>query len=228
MKNERMKNIVFLCSGGGGNLKFLHHCKERGFLPDYQISAVISDRDCGALYFADQVGLPAHKVAYSRQSGEDLLRVLKNYNPDVIITSFHKILDEKLVDRFRGRLINLHYSLLPAFKGTIGEKPVRDALASGCKFVGTTTHFVDEQVDAGEIICQSVVPIVAGRTFELTMNSLFRAGCFTLLNTLFVIASLSEDGGEEGAEVGGVCAYFSPPLRFNSKQFDRWFWSEIR
>lgn len=222
-----MKTIVFLCSGGGGNLKFIHSCVKRGVLPDYQIVSVIVDRDCGASKFAEQSGIPTHKVAYSRELGSEMFNLLENYEPDIIITNIHKILDEKLVKRFKNRLINLHYSLLPAFKGTIGEKPVRDALASGCKFVGTTSHFVVEEVDSGEILCQSAVSVVAGQSFEKTMNCLFRVGCFTLLNTLIIISHFPVCGQSNTAEISGFNTCFSPSLPFETGLFDEGFWSEI-
>lgn len=75
----------------------------------------------------------------------------------MIMTNIHRILSSRVVERCRGRLVNLHYSLLPMFGGLIGMDPIRRAIEAGCRFVGTTVHHVVEAVDAGPVISQTVL-----------------------------------------------------------------------
>lgn len=79
-----------------------------------------------------------------------LLAALAQHRPDLVITTVHRILAEPVTSRYQGRLINLHYSLLPAFGGAIGIRPVRDALAYGSRFTGVTVHRVDATSAASE------------------------------------------------------------------------------
>ncbi len=223
-----MRNIVFLCSGGGGNLAFVHRCVELGVLPGHRIDAVVTDRECGALTRAARSRIPSCQVAYSRQDESALFDALAHRDPDVIITNIHKILGPRVVERFQGRLVNLHYSLLPAFKGTIGEQPVRAALAQGCKFVGTTCHLVEAEVDAGKIICQSVIAVMPDRSPDELMNAQFRAGCLVLLNSLMLLGACREAAREDSAViVEGIRAAFAPSLQFDTAPFNQAFWCEL-
>jgi phosphoribosylglycinamide formyltransferase-1 len=80
--------------------------------------------------------------------------------PDLVVSAgFMRILGPVVVQTFRGRLINTHPALLPAFPGA---HAVRDALACGVKVTGSTVHFIDEGVDTGPIIAQQAVPVLDG------------------------------------------------------------------
>lgn len=206
------RKIVFLCSGNGGNLKFIHKCIQYNILQDYEISSVITDRECGALDYAKANGIPFYKIKYNRDYNEELMYLLIQSDPDFIITNFHKIIDLDIVQKFDRRLINLHYSLLPAFKGLIGDKPVKMALEKNCKFVGTTVHYVDVEVDNGEIIAQSVIPVNCGETFEQIMNRVFRSGCLNLLNSFFIVRN-DESIDFQRCSVNEM--FFSPGIKQN-------------
>lgn len=181
------RSLVFLASGAGGNLKFVDQCIRRGALPGWRLAGVIVDRPCGSADYARKVDLPLTEITYRREAPEALLAALAALAPDIAVTNFHKILDGETVSRHAGRLLNLHYSLLPAFGGLIGDKPVRAALEAGCKMLGTTTHWVTERVDAGPIISQSVLPVIDGEPFARTMSRVFRSGCANLLQALGLI-----------------------------------------
>ena len=215
-----MKNLVFLVSGGGGNLKFVDQCIRQGRLAGYRLGRVIADRECGAAVYARRLGVPLSVVAYRREAPEELADLLAGDAPDVVVTNIHKILDRDIVVRHAGRMINLHYSLLPAFAGHIGDKPVRLALEAGCKLVGTTVHYVSEAVDAGPIICQSAIAVDPDEAFEVLMSRVFRSGCCTLLRALHIL-----DGSFEARPDNGD---FKAPAGLPEARFDAAFWDRLQ
>ena len=153
-----IKRIVFLCSGGGGNLRFIYECQNIGLVP-YTIAGVIADRKCNAITFASLKSIPNFIIDYDESPDveNDIKKILNEMKPDVIVTTIHKILGKRLLDSFGNIFINLHYSYLPAYKGLIGMRPVDLAVKLKAAFIGTTCHFVDEDVDSGEIITQGII-----------------------------------------------------------------------
>jgi len=155
--------VGVLASGSGTILEAL---LERG-LP---IVVVVADRRCRALEIAAAAGIGAELVERT-DFGPDFDRV--SYTHQVVdaltaegadlvaIAGFGTILSKPFVDAFGGRAVNTHPSLLPAFKGW---RAVRDAIEFGAKVTGCTVHLVTEEVDAGPILAQEAVPIVAGDT----------------------------------------------------------------
>ena len=127
-----------------------------------EVVAVIADRDCLGLRAAEKREIPATTVEPegfdSRDGWSAKLRdVVEGYEPDLVVSAgFMRILSPVFVDSFKGKLINLHPSLLPAFPGVHGP---RDALEHGAKVTGTTIHFIDNEVDHGPIILQEAVRI---------------------------------------------------------------------
>jgi phosphoribosylglycinamide formyltransferase-1 len=155
--------VGVLASGSGTILEAL---LERG-LP---IVVVVADRPCRALEIASAAGIGAElveridfgpdfdRVAYTHEVVDALAR----HGADLVaIAGFGTILSKPFVDTFGGRAVNTHPSLLPAFKGW---HAVRDAIEFGAKVTGCTVHLVTEEVDAGPILAQEAVPIVAGDT----------------------------------------------------------------
>lgn len=187
MAENRKIRIVFLCSGGGGNLRFIYSSIKNGWI-NGEIVSVLTDRLCQANTFAQQVNLENRKITFNDTNQNELLRNLNHLNPDIIITTVHKILCPAIVESYRGKLINLHYSLLPAFGGTIGERPIRSAVDYGARFTGVTVHYVDETVDGGRPITQAVIPIKLSDSNHLIELS-FRAGCIALMNAINIITN---------------------------------------
>lgn len=172
--------ITFLCSGGGGNLRLVQALIERGALPGCSLSGVIADRECPALDWARSRGIPARLVSYTRVRPGELREVLAELSPGLIVTTIHKILDDELVTRYEGRLVNLHYSLLPAFAGAIGMEPVRLALAKGCRLVGATAHRVTAELDAGPILAQACISAGPDAPEAALHDAVFRCGAVAL------------------------------------------------
>lgn len=211
--------IVFLCSGNGGNLKFVAHVIRMGWIDDAEICAVLSDRECGANVFARAHCLPTEVLDFSGAGQLTLIDRLNAFAADVVVTTVHKILSPDVVRAFDGRLLNLHYSLLPAFAATIGAQPVRMALNYGAKFVGVTLHRVDEGVDSGRPILQAVTATPAATApaamLEAMMNVLFRSGCIGLLNCLATVSNANPSGREAArtsATLGGHLVHFNPAV----------------
>ena len=162
-----MKNIVILISGRGSNMQsIVKACAAEGW--DARVAAVISNRaDAAGLGFAREQGIATavvdHRDFASREAFDiELARTVDAFAPDVLaLAGFMRILTPGFVQRFEGRLVNVHPSLLPAFTGLHTH---RRAIEAGCKLAGATVHFVTAELDHGPIIAQAVVPVLPGDT----------------------------------------------------------------
>ncbi|HKO68991.1 MAG TPA: phosphoribosylglycinamide formyltransferase [Burkholderiaceae bacterium] len=164
-----LKRIVVLVSGRGSNLQALlaradadRWDSELGA----RVVAVVSSRaDAEALTVARAHDIPVH-ILLPEQFGsrsafdEALKRTLDRYAPDMIVLAgFMRVLTPPFVRSYAGRIVNIHPSLLPSFAGLDTHQQALDA---GVRVHGATVHFVSEEVDAGPIIAQAVVPVHAG------------------------------------------------------------------
>ena len=129
-----------------------------------QISAVISNRaDAAGLQFAKEQGIPtavvSHKGYPDRESYDvALMAAIDGYQPDVVVLAgFMRILTAGFVEHYMGRLLNIHPSLLPNFRGLHTHQQAIDA---GVRVHGATVHFVTPELDGGPIIAQAVVPVL--------------------------------------------------------------------
>jgi len=162
--------IAVLISGRGSNLQSLI---DAASAPDYpaEISLVISNRPKAAgLKRAKKAGLRQHVIDHKDfESHEDFdaalsdaLRIAKvDY---VCLAGFMRMLTDDFVTQWRGRIINIHPSLLPAFKGLNVHERMIDA---GVKIAGCTVHFVTKDLDAGPIIGQAAIPVAPSDTPEI-------------------------------------------------------------
>ncbi len=214
-----MTKILVLSSGNGGNLKFLHQSRE---LVDVEFF-VVADRNCGAVEYASKVGIQNAVIGYSREDAAELRSQLNRIRPDVIITNWHKIIDEVTVREYANRMVNLHYSLLPAFGGLIGVAPVRKAFEQGCRFIGPTCHLVDEGVDTGRILAQAV--FTTDRTIEEAIEMMFRAGCLVLLNGLRIVLNYQQGLKTSTGSINEVM--FHPQTEKQDLYFDDRFWDRV-
>jgi phosphoribosylglycinamide formyltransferase 1 len=156
------KRIAVLLSGRGSNFEALADSIAAGRLPDAEIVLVVSNREnAPGIEKARQRGIPARVIpskGLEREAYDRLVvAALEEVRADLVcLAGFMRLLSPYFVERFRGRILNIHPSLLPAFPGLEAQ---RQALEHGVKFAGCTVHFVDENLDAGPIVLQSVVPI---------------------------------------------------------------------
>ncbi|MDH6120599.1 phosphoribosylglycinamide formyltransferase [Kitasatospora sp. GAS204B] len=160
--SDRPARLLVLVSGSGTNLQALIEAVAD---PGYgaEIVAVGADRDgIAGLERAERAGIPTfvHRVKdYPDRAAWDtaLTAAVQAWQPDLVITAgFMKILGERFLGAWSGRIVNTHPALLPAFPGAHG---VSDALAYGVKVTGCTVHLVDAGVDTGPIIAQGVVQV---------------------------------------------------------------------
>lgn len=223
------QRIAFLCSGGGGNLRFIVQAISLGALPGATVSAVFTDRECHANRFAREHGLFTRVLDFAGESQEAVIAALDDVMPDIVVTNVHKILAAPVIEAYRGRLVNLHYSLLPAYGGVIGTRPVEMALADRVKFIGVTAHDVDVAVDAGRPVIQAVIPTAPQDTVASLMDTIFRSGCLALLEALGASArpSGTYDLGMTRVRVHDRDVHFNPALSFAADMFDEAFWRRL-
>ncbi|HET9346497.1 MAG TPA: phosphoribosylglycinamide formyltransferase, partial [Candidatus Limnocylindrales bacterium] len=149
------RRVAVAVSGAGSNLRALHAAAVRGELGG-EIVLVVADRPCAAVDWAADQGI-ATRIVDGGADGE-LGRVLEAAAPDaVVLAGYMRIAGPAVLAAFRGRILNSHPSLLPAFPGA---HAVRDALAHGAKVTGATVHLVDETLDGGPIVAQEAVAIL--------------------------------------------------------------------
>ncbi len=164
-----LKRIVVLISGNGNNLQaIIDSSKENNFKAE--IIAVISNKpDAYGLKRAEQSGIATHIVNHlnypDRESFDQALSdEIEKYQPDIILLAgFMRILTDGFVEKFQGRLLNVHPSLLPKYPGL---NTYERAIESGDKEAGTTVHFVTSELDAGPGIIQAAVKIGMAETVE--------------------------------------------------------------
>ncbi len=171
MSQVAQQNIVILISGGGSNMAAIVKAAEQGAWHERygaRIAAVISNKaDARGLVFARERGIPTavvdHKAFASREAFDaELARVIDGFAPTlVVLAGFMRILTPGFVDRYLGRMVNIHPSLLPAFPGLHTHQR---AIELGCKYAGATVHRVTAELDHGEFLEQAVVPVLPGDT----------------------------------------------------------------
>ena len=163
------KRIGVLLSGRGSNFEALADSVASGRIPDAEIALVLSNREAAAgIDRAKSRGLATkiipskglERETYDRQ----VVAALDEAKVDLIcLAGYMRLLSPYFVAAFPQKILNIHPSLLPSFPGLEAQK---QALDYGVKFAGCTVHFVDENLDAGPIILQSVVPVEDADTEE--------------------------------------------------------------
>ncbi|TFH72458.1 phosphoribosylglycinamide formyltransferase [Gammaproteobacteria bacterium LSUCC0112] len=158
--------VVVLISGNGSNLQALIDYPQT----HYVISQVISNRsDAYGLQRAELAGISTavldHKRFATRESfDEALIRLIDARQPDlVVLAGFMRILSSGFVQHYAGRLLNIHPSLLPLYKGTNTHQRVLDA---GDRVHGVSVHFVTEELDGGPVVAQAIIPVFEGDSKE--------------------------------------------------------------
>lgn len=164
-----MFDVVVLASGRGSNFAALLNAQKRGELP-IRIRALLSDKpQAHALRRADEAGIDAVALApadYPDRASFDhaLFARAADCAPDLIVLAgYLRVIDTAVVEKWRGRMINIHPSLLPKYPGL---RTHARALEAGDSVHGASVHFVTAQLDGGPVIAQVQMPIFAGDTPE--------------------------------------------------------------
>lgn len=164
LSNSKPKNVVIFVTKE-------HHCLSdlliRNQFQDlnYNILAVIGNHE-NLKDFTEKFNIPFHFTPtenVSREEHEKLMKeTLKNYDFDyLILAKFMRILSSDFIADFRGKIINIHHSFLPAF---IGANPYKQAFERGVKIIGATAHFVTDDLDEGPIIYQDIIKVSHSKT----------------------------------------------------------------
>ena len=171
-----MLKIAVCVSGGGTNLQAIIDSIQSGKLENVSIVRVISNNpNAYALERAKNAGIDAVCVSPKNFSDRSefnaaLLEALNEAKPDlVVLAGFLVVIPKNVIEAYRGRIINIHPSLIPSFCGTgfYGLKVHEAALERGVKITGATVHYVDEGTDTGPIIMQKAVEVKEGDTPEI-------------------------------------------------------------
>lgn len=201
------KRVGVLISGRGSNLQSLiEACRDPAY--PAEIVAVISNRaDAPGLERARAAGLPAqvipHKRYETRQEFDAALdSALRDAGVELLCNAgFMRLLTEGFVEAWRDRQLNIHPSLLPAFRGL---HPQQQALDAGVCVSGATVHFVRHEMDAGPIVAQAVVPVLAGDDEDTLSARILAAEHRLYPHALSLIAS-------GGAWVEGEAVHYASP-----------------
>ena len=184
MLNGRAKTAV-LVSGGGTNLQALIDAAARGEIPHGEIALVVSNRaGAYALERAKNAGIPAEFIPNGPDFEEQLISLLDSHGIDMIVLAgFLRILSAGFIDRYEGRIINVHPSLIPSFcgMGFYGLKVHEAALKRGVKVTGATVHIVTAEADAGPILLQKAVEVEEGDTPQILQRRVMEQAEWILL-----------------------------------------------
>ncbi len=182
--SEPLKRVAVLISGNGSNLQSLIDATRNSTMGiRAEIVFVLSNKeDVMGLERARKAGIDSkclsHRQFKSREEFDGAMTsLLESYKVDIVcLAGFMRILSSAFVSNWKGRLINIHPSLLPKYPGLHVQ---RQALEAGEKYSGCTVHFVDEGVDTGAIIFQRSVAITDGETEESLTRKIQRAEHFS-------------------------------------------------
>jgi phosphoribosylglycinamide formyltransferase-1 len=206
-----MKFVIVASTAGSVMNQLLHNPFFKS-----RIHAVVSDRECPAITKADLHGVCTVIIPdrdKEKFSG-NVLKYLKSQGAHYVISFYSKLFVGELLNDYRDRIVNLHPSLLPSFKGL---HAFDDAIAAGVQYVGSTIHLIDEKMDEGKIIQQTVCRVDKSHPVAWTRHRVFEQQCRSLLQ---VVKWLEEDRIQiEGNRVTVrdatfVDSEFSPNLDF--------------
>ena len=147
-----------MCSGNGTNFEnIVRTCKE-----DEVVLMIHNKKKCGAAKRAEKLGIPHVNIKSAEE--EQIIKLFQAWRVDLIVLAgWMRIISPTFIQAFPNKIINLHPSLLPKYKGL---HAIEQALNSGDEVTGCTVHYVTEELDSGEIILQSEVPILPDDTLQ--------------------------------------------------------------
>ena len=165
----RKARIAILISGRGSNMIALADAVRDGTIPDAEISIVISDQpNAAGLQKAEERAIETLVIPRRRRTREEhdreIIAALRARDVGLVcLAGYMRILSNEFIEAYRGRILNIHPSLLPLFPGL---EPQKQALDYGAKSSGCTVHFVDETLDGGPVIAQREVQVHEDDTVE--------------------------------------------------------------
>lgn len=185
-----MLKILICVSGGGTNLQAIIDGIEQGRIRNTKIVRVISNNTGAyALVRAKEHGIEGIAVSPKDYESREafhkaFLKAVEEASPDLIVLAgFLVVIPTEIIQKYRGRIINIHPSLIPSFcgKGYYGLKVHEAALERGVKITGATVHFVDEGTDTGPIILQKAVEVKKGDTPKILQQRVMEEAEWVIL-----------------------------------------------
>lgn len=181
------KKIAYFISGEG-RLAFscINFVKE--YMNDKaENSLIVYSDNCNAVKNISHLNIKSHIVNDNwKKNRENICNEISELcllnNIDFIVMTFCKLLSGKIINIYNNKIINLHPSMLPSFKGM---KPVEQALDYNSRFIGATTHFIDENMDEGILLCQGIIPVEQNADINIIKNKQFLMLKKLYLNTLW-------------------------------------------
>ena len=172
------KRFALLASTNGSVTRTVNAMAPAG---SFRLDLVVSDRECGALSFGREHGIPTRLLKHkdSHDFSRSLLDLLRGELIDYVYIFFSRLLHGPLLDEYAGRLINFHPSLLPACPGLRGFE---DTIESGALIAGSTVHFVDAGMDTGQKILQTFTT-THQRVIHVIRHEIFAQQCAALMDT---------------------------------------------
>jgi len=167
--NTTATPVVVMLSGRGSNLQAILNAVQAGELPVSVLAVISNNPQADGLKIAKAATVPTEVVdhrTFADRTAFDLalMKAIDKYQPAlVVLAGFMRILGREFIQHYAGRLINIHPSLLPDFKGINTHAR---ALAAGIREHGASVHFVTNDLDGGPVIAQAVVPIEHGDTID--------------------------------------------------------------
>jgi phosphoribosylglycinamide formyltransferase-1 len=195
MEMETLKLAVFASHGGSNLQAIIDACKNREL--EAEVSVVISNNsDSFALERARREVIPYFHLSskiYPEQEklDEAVYSILKSYSVEIIVLAgYMKKLGKLILDKYKGRILNIHPSLLPKYggKGMYGTFVHEAVLKSGENETGVTIHLVDEEYDRGEILNQCIVPVMKEDTVETLSKRVLESEHLIYVETLKLIS----------------------------------------
>jgi len=171
MKAPRPVRLGVLGSGKGSNFGVIQESFLSGSLGCQPVIVISDVENSGILVLAKSFGVPCHYVEpgpfrtrLSADAEAEVVRLLREAGVDfIVLAGFMRIIKESLLSAFPGRILNIHPSLLPSFRGL---EAWQQALNAGVAETGCTVHMVDADIDTGRILGQSIVPVLPGDSAE--------------------------------------------------------------
>lgn len=169
--------IVVLISGSGSNLQAIIDACQSGYIAGQVVGVLSNKADAYGLVRAQQAGIATaainHKDFASRVDFDQAMqKIIDIWQPDIVVLAgFMRILTPAFVKHFEGKLINIHPSLLPLYKGLHTHQRV---LATGDNKHGCSVHFVNAELDGGAVIAQAVIPVKANESEQSLIQSVHK------------------------------------------------------
>lgn len=189
-----LKRVVVLASGGGSNFENLVNKADKTGI---KVAGLIVDRKgVYAIKRAELLGIPFKIVskksfASKAEFEQKMIDIIEDWRCEyILLAGFMSILSPKFIKLYERRILNIHPSLLPAFKGAHG---IRDAFHYGVKISGTTVHYVDNGVDTGEIIMQHAVELSDKDTLQTFEEKIHQAEYSLYPEAIQKVINISEE-----------------------------------